>query len=156
MGLYNRLVVSIFLSFLAVFIIPFIVGHLSLVNNFSEKQRVILYLFFIVSIYPNIFLLSTDIFRDVFMLFVFLIGLYVFKSVSGESELEFKIFMFIVGLIFIYMLYNFRPYLGFSYGVALIFGCFYSFKKISFRLKHNFIIVFPSNSICPWIFRSNY
>ena len=141
-GLYDRLGVSIFLSLLAVFVIPFMIGNLALVQNSIEKQRVFLYLFFIISIYPNIFLLSTDIFRDIFMLFVFLIDLYVFKSVSGESELEFKIFMFILGLIFIYILYNFRPYLGFSYGVALIFGCFYSFKKYPLFLSIILLLFF--------------
>ena len=50
-GLYDRLGVSIFLSFLAVFIIPFMICNFALVQNSIEKQREFLYLFFI--IYQN-------------------------------------------------------------------------------------------------------
>ncbi len=142
LGLYNRLGMSICLSLLAVFVIPFIVGNLALVNNYLQKQKVLLYLFFIVSIYPNIFLLSTDVFKDVFMLFMFLLGLYVFKSLSVVSSISLKIFLFILGLIFIYILYNFRPYLGFSYGVALMLGYFYSFKKYPLILSIVFLLLF--------------
>lgn len=50
-GLYDRLGVSIFLSLLAVFVIPFMIGNLALVQNSIVKQREFLYLFFI--IYQN-------------------------------------------------------------------------------------------------------
>lgn len=142
LGIYNRLGVSVFLSFLAVFIIPFIVSHLALVNSSLEKQRVFLYLFIIISMYPNIFLLSTDIFRDVFMLFIFLFGLYIFKGVSTSSNIIIKVFLFILGLFFIYILYKFRPYLGFSFGIALVIGYFYSFKKYSLLLSVSLLLIF--------------
>ncbi len=130
---YYREYVSFFLSFLAIFLIPFMIGKLSLIKTFSNKQYILLFLFLIITIYPNIFFQSLDIYRDVFMLFIFLIGLFVVKNFSRKKILI-KILYFFIALCIAYLLFLFRPYLGFGFLVAILFAPLYSFKKYSLFL----------------------
>lgn len=131
---YNREYISVFLSFLAIFIIPFMIGKLSLIKTFSNKQYIILFLFLIITIYPNIFFQSLDIYRDVFMLFIFLVGLFVVKDFL-RRDILIKVLYFFIALSIAYLLFLFRPYLGFGFFVALLLTPFYSFKKYSLLLS---------------------
>lgn len=140
-GLYDREYVSFFLSFLAIFLIPFMISKLALVKKFSNKQYIVLFLFLIITIYPNIFFQSLDIYRDVFMLFIFLIGLFVVKNFSRKKILI-KILYFFIALCIAYLLFLFRPYLGFGFLVAILFAPLYSFKKYSLFLSIFFLLFF--------------
>jgi hypothetical protein len=132
-GLYDREYISLFLSFLAIFIIPFMIGKLALIKNFSNKQYIVLFLFLIITIYPNIFFQSLDIYRDIFMMFIFLVGLFIIKDFFRKNVLV-KIFYFVIALCIAYILFLFRPYLGFGFLVAILLTPFYSFKKYSLFL----------------------
>lgn len=138
---YNREYISIFLSFLAIFIIPFMIGKLSLIKTFSHKQYIVLFLFLIITIYPNIFFQSLDIYRDVFMLFIFLVGLFVVKKFSRKNILI-KVLYFFIALCIAYLLFLFRPYLGFGFLVAILLTPFYSFKKYSLLLSIFLLLFF--------------
>ncbi len=131
---YNREYVSFFLSFLAIFLIPFMIGKLALVKKFSNKQYIVLFLFLIITIYPNIFFQSLDIYREVFMIFIFLIGLFVIKHFLGKNILI-KVLYFFIALCVAYLLFLLRPYLGFGFFVAILLTPFYSFKKYSLLLS---------------------
>lgn len=133
-GLYDRFYVSLFLSFLALFIIPFMVGKLSIQKDFSNKQYIVLFLFLIISIYPNIFFQSLDIYRDVFMIFIFLLGLFVIKYMQNSKKIPKKIIYFILALAISYVLYLLRPYLGFAFFVAVLLTPLYNFRKYPFLL----------------------
>lgn len=138
-GLYNRDYVIYFLGVLAFFIIPYLVGNLSVAKDFKYRQRTFLFVFSLISLYPSIYFLSLDIYRDVFMIFVFLIGLYVFKKLSNEKAFFVKFIYFILGILIAAFLFKLRPYLGVGYFVALIFSGFYSFKKLPL-----YIIIFSA------------
>lgn len=133
-GFYNREYVSLFLSFLAIFLIPLMIAKLALVNSFSKKQYVVLFLFLIITIYPNIFFISLDIYREVFMIFVFLIGLFVIKDFLRRN-LFVKVFYFFITLFIAYLLFLLRPYMGLGFLVAILLMPFYSFKKYSLFLS---------------------
>lgn len=138
---YNREYVSFFLSFLAIFLIPFMIGKLALVKQFSNKQYIVLFLFLIITIYPNIFFQSLDIYRDIFMMFIFLVGLFIIKDFLKKNVLV-KIFYFVIALCIAYILFLFRPYLGFGFFVAILLTPFYSFKKYSLLLSIFLLLFF--------------
>lgn len=140
-GLYDRSYITFFLVFLAFFLIPLMIGKLAIVNNFPKKQYVILFLFIIITIYPNVLFLSSDIYRDVFMIFVFLIGLFIIKDFLKRS-ISMKVFYFFIFLFIGYFLFLLRPYLGVAYLVALLIVPFYSLKKHSFFVSILFLLVF--------------
>jgi len=138
---YNREYVSIVLSFLAIFIIPFMIGKLALIKFFSKKQYIVLFLFLIITVYPNIFFQSLDIYRDVFMIFIFLIGLFVIKDFLRRNILM-KVLYFFIALCVAYLLFLFRPYLGFGFLVAIFLTPFYSFKKYPLLLSVFLLLFF--------------
>ena len=133
--LYDRVYLSLFLSILAIFFIPYLVGKIAVVNNFEHKQKIILFLFFITSIIPTIFYFSLDIFRDIFMISIFLVGLFIIKTMNvSKNILKKTIYLFFL-LFIAYLLFLFRPYLGFSFLIALLIYKFYSFKKYQLFLS---------------------
>lgn len=133
--LYDRFYLSLCLSFLATFFIPYLVGKIAVVNNFEHKQKIILCLFFITSIIPTIFYFSLDIFRDIFMISIFLVGLFIIKTMNvSKNILKKTIYLFFL-LFIVYLLFLFRPYLGFSFLIALLIYKFYSFKKYQLFLS---------------------
>lgn len=133
--LYDRVYLSLFLSILAIFFIPYLVGKIAVVNNFEHKQKIILCLFFITSIIPTIFYFSLDIFRDIFMISIFLVGLFIIKTMNvSKNILKKTIYLFFL-LFIAYLLFLFRPYLGFSFLIALLIYKFYSFKKYQLFLS---------------------
>ncbi len=133
--LYDRFYLSLCLSFLATFFIPYLVGKIAVVNNFEHKQKIILYLFLITSIIPTIFYFSFDIFRDVFMISIFLVGLFIIKTMNVSKNILKKVIYLLFLLFVAYLLFLFRPYLGFSFLIALLIYKFYSFKKYQLFLS---------------------
>ena len=95
-GLYSRVGVSIFLMVLGVLVIPILCGRLALVKGYPYKTKIYLGIAIAVSMYPTLFYSTLDIYRDVFMLFVFLSGLLFVKwSIHSESPLK-KLFYMVV------------------------------------------------------------
>lgn len=54
-GLYSRVAISYFLVFLSFLIIPYVVSKLAFVKGSPIKNNIFLFLFLIISIYPNLF-----------------------------------------------------------------------------------------------------
>ncbi len=131
-GLYSREVISYVLAFLSMLVIPYMVARLAKVKGSPVKNNVFLLVFLTISIYPNLFYLSLDIYRDVFMVLVFLLGLFVFRELTFSNNTYIKVLLFLTGLAFVFILYKFRPYLGFGYLVALLLSWTYSFKRFPF------------------------
>lgn len=134
-GFYSRDIISYFLVFLSVLIIPYTVSKLAVVKGCPVKNNVFVFLFFIVSVYPNLFYLSLDIYRDVFMIFIFTIGLIVFKKISEYKLSIGKVVWFVTALAISFILYKFRPYLGFGYFSALVLSWAYSFRRYPFYIS---------------------
>lgn len=128
-GLYSRGGMSFFLMFLGIVAIPFLVSRLSIEKESILKRRVFWLTAVIIAAYPTIFFFTLDIYRDVFMVFVFLVGVAIFKKISDSATTLSILFLFLAGLTISYILYLFRPYLGFGYLIALMGAKFYSFRK---------------------------
>lgn len=130
-GLYSRTNVSIFLMLLGVLIIPILCGRLALVKEYNYRTKIVMGVAIAISMYPTLFYYTLDIYRDVFMLFVYLSGLLFVKwSIYTRSSLK-KAFFVLMVLAHGYLLYLFRAYLGFSFLIAF-FGFFlFRVRKIS-------------------------
>jgi len=119
LGFYSRDGISYLLLFLNLFIIPSLVAKLSGLK-FKNNQKYYLYSFLLCLIYPTIFFYTFDIYRDVFMVFTFLVGcLIVKKSLNSLSFISFSFFYIFAILIGLFLL-ALRPYLGYAFLLALI------------------------------------
>lgn len=131
-GLYSRISTSFVIMLLSVFVIPLLCGRLSALSSGCLKNRIYLLVPVIVSLYPTLYYYGLDIYRDVFMVFLFLIGLLLVRSVIASRKAMNKLVL--VGLVFVlgYVMYLFRGYLGFAFIVAFLGFWFLKFKNYSF------------------------
>ena len=123
--------VSYFLAFLGVLIIPLLIAYLAVVRGAASHTNIFWSVALVIAVYPTLFFYTFDIYRDVFMVFVFLLGLLAIRGFIFSSSLVRRVgFLFLV-LGFGYFLYLLRPYLGFGFLIALLgFGIF-SFRTVS-------------------------
>lgn len=115
-SLYSREGVSYFLLLLNQIFIP--VLFIKIVGlNYYKQQKIYLYAIFICLYYPTLFFYTLDIYRDVFMMFIFLLScLFVKKFMVNKNKLPY----FILSICFGTFLYKLRPYLGFAFLISLI------------------------------------
>lgn len=119
LGFYSRDGISYLFLFINLFIIPFLVAKLSGLN-FKKDQKYYLYSVLVCLIYPTIFFYTLDIYRDVFMVFSFLVGcLIVKKSLNSDNFIVFSFFYILSILIGLFLL-ALRPYLGYAFLLALV------------------------------------
>lgn len=140
-GLYSREGVRTFLEILDIIVIPFLVAKLTLVRGSSIRNRVFWLAVVVISAYPTLTYFATDMYRDVFMVFLWLIGVVVLKALAEKPPALRAFSLFLVGLIIAGILFKFRDYLGFSYLVSLLFSRFYNFKKWPFFLSILILVV---------------
>lgn len=119
-GLYSREGVSFALFLIGSIAIPWLVGRL--VAGGIPKGRAVVQgawlAAILVSLYPTLFLFTLDIYRDVFMAFLFLVAVLAFQKASYSFSRIRKLIWFIVYLSVAVVLFFLRPYLGFSIVVA--------------------------------------
>ena len=116
--LYSRETTSYFLFFLSIIVIPIIVtklAKLSLRNN----QKYYLYIFLFCSIYATLFFFSFDIYRDVFMVFSFLVGCLIVKNCLESSNYIIFLILFMLSILIGFFLLGLRPYLGYAFLISL-------------------------------------
>lgn len=128
-GLYSRDGVSVFLFLVASLVLPFLVANLSYRRGVAYRSTLYWGVALFISLYPTLIFYSMDVYRDVFMLFVFVSGLYVFRGLSEKRSLLGKGRLLILAGGFGWVLYLFRPYLGFGFLMALLGGGFFSFGR---------------------------
>jgi len=128
-GVYSRIGVSVFLMVLGFIFIPLIAARLSTVKNSPVKVKVFWFVAVIVSVYPTLFYYTTDIYRDVLMVCVFLLGVWAVKLYIEAKGTPHKLFLFLFCIAISLVLYGLRGYLGFGFIIAFLFSRFYSFKK---------------------------
>lgn len=134
-GLYNRYYVSLFLLFLNLIIIPALFINLSNLR-FKKNQRNYLIALFIITIYPTLYYYTFDVFRDVFMVAIYLLACIFVKKFFTESNVLKKSMLFVLIMFMIFFLYELRAYLGIAFGLS-----FFIFK-IRFTKKRIFSLVF--------------
>ena len=133
LGLYYRELVSFIFLILNLFFIPYLTCKISGLN-FKTSQKYFFYCILLCMIYPTIYFFSFDIYRDVFMVFSYLIGcLSVKKSLTSAGFISFS-FFYILAILIGVLLLTLRPYLGYAFLLALLLW------KIKFTKKR--IIVF--------------
>lgn len=119
LGFYSRDGISYLFLFLNLFIIPIFVARLSGLD-FKKNQKYYFYVFLVCLVYPTLFFYTFDIYRDVFMVFSFLVGcLIVKKSLNSNNFIVFSFFYILAILIGLFLL-DLRPYLGYAFLLALV------------------------------------
>lgn len=140
LGLYSREGIPYIFLFLNLCTIPILVTRLS--GLFFEKnQKYYLYAFLLCLIYPTLFLYTFDVYRDVFMVFSFLVGcLIVKKSLNGKGFISFSYF-YILAILMGLFLMALRPYLGYAFLLALAFWKIKLTKKRIYFFSFLYLIV---------------
>lgn len=124
-GMYSREGVSYFLAFLGILVIPLLVAHLSVVRGAVSQVRTFWFVALGIAVYPTLFFYTFDIYRDVLMVFIFLLGLLAISGFIFGSSLIRKVCSLFLIFGFGYFLYFLRPYLGFGFLIAFLgFGIF--------------------------------
>ena len=117
-GLYSRHIISYLLFFSSLFFIPILVAKLTDLN-FNKDQKYYLYILLLCLTYPAIYFYVFDVYRDVFMVIVFLLScLIVKKLVKSKSILPFMFLLFL-SIIFGFFLLLLRPYLGYAFLLSI-------------------------------------
>ncbi len=140
LGLYSREGIPYIFLFLNLCTIPILVTRLS--GLFFEKnQKYYLYAFLLCLIYPTLFLYTFDVYRDVFMVFSFLVGcLIVKKSLNSKGFISF-LFFYIFAILMGFFLMALRPYLGYAFLLALAFWKIKLTKKRIYFFSFLYLIV---------------
>ncbi|WP_350560619.1 hypothetical protein [Psychrobacter sp. CAL346-MNA-CIBAN-0220] len=155
-GLYSRVGISYILLSFSLFVIPLLVNKLAGLD-FKKNQKYYLYSFLLCSIYPTIYFYIMDVYRDVFMLFSFLIGcLVVKKSLDSSSFLQFS-FLFVLSVLIGWFLIGLRPYLGYAFLLSLLLWKIkFTKKRIIFLGILYFIALFTANYVGAFEFLTEY
>ncbi|SEO84358.1 hypothetical protein [Acinetobacter sp. yr461] len=119
-GFYSRSIISYVIFGIHLFLLPFLTTVVANLK-FNKNQKEYFYCILLMLIYPTLFFYSMDIYRDTVMLLIFLLGCLTVRKYINTNEVIIKIFFFILSIVFLFLLYGFRPYLGFGFLMALIF-----------------------------------
>lgn len=147
LGLYSREYVSYFLLFLNLFIVPILVTNLS---NLSSKnnQKYYFYSFLLCLIYPTLFFYTFDVYRDVFMVFSFLVGCIVVKKSLNNSNFLYFSLLYVLAIAIGFFLLKLRPYLGYAFLLSLVLWKIkFTKKRIIFLSIVYFLTLFVANYI---------
>lgn len=117
-NLYSRDFISYMLFFLSLSVIPIVVARLAGIG-LRGNQKYYFYIFLICLLYPTLYFFTFDIYRDVFMVLVFLIGCLAVKGFLNANNILKFIFLFLVSILIGLFLAALRPYLGVAFIGAL-------------------------------------
>lgn len=144
-GLYSRNIISYLLFFISLFLIPILINRLADIR-FIENQKNYLYIYILCLIYPTIFFYTFDVYRDVFMVFSFLLGCLVVKRCLCSSSYINFLLLFVFSLIVGLFLLGLRPYLGYAFLLALfIWKIKFTKKRFIFLSVLYFSVLFFIN-----------
>ena len=147
LGFYSRENISYFLLSLNLFFIPALTARISGLS-FKYNQKYYLYILLLCLIYPTLYFYTFDIYRDVFMVFSFLVGcLVVKKSLKSSHFLSFS-FFYIIAILIGFFLLNLRPYLGYAFIMALfLWKVKFTKNRIFIFMVLYFLILFSANYV---------
>lgn len=144
-NLYSRELVSYVFLFFNLFAIPFIIVRLSGLR-FNKNQKYYLYVFLLLFIYPTLFFYTFDVYRDVFMVFSFLIGCLVVKRCLHSTGFLPFIFYFSISIVIGMVLLGLRPYLGYAFLLSLLLWKIrFTKKRLVFLGVLYFLALFVAN-----------
>lgn len=134
--LYSREFISYMLQFIGVLLIPLLAAKISLTNKRSGNVNASLLLALLLSFYPTLFYYTLDIWRDVFMVFCFLFGVFLVKEYIRKQGVFSIVLIWIMIILLGIFMYGLRPYLGFSFAAAFI-----GFGLIKMNSKYFFFLI---------------
>lgn len=140
LGFYSRGGISFVLFLISSIVLPYLIAILCLDNEFSKK-RIFWISMFVVGVYPVLLFYSLDIYRDVFMIFIFVLAIYPLKKIN-ENNKSLKWLM--CALSFSIFLYFLRGYLGFAYFISVLFSVlnFKYFRDVFSKWNFLFLVFF--------------
>lgn len=136
-GVYNRVGVTMLLCLLSFFAVPYLTARISSFSSSSEtSKRVFWCSFLVVALYPTLFFYSLDVYRDVFMVFCFLLAVWSIKEYFECEKIISWRSCVLVSFFFMmsFFLFLLRDYLGFSLFAAFFACLFFSFSRHSLVL----------------------
>ncbi|WP_341667892.1 hypothetical protein [Alcaligenes sp. SDU_A2] len=113
-GLYSREGVSFTLKIMGIILIPLGAAWVAKENYSPISNKCVILAFLIYSIYPTIFYYTNDIYRDVFMIFIFILALVAVRNSIWQNDITLQLFWLFIFFILSIVLFGLRPYLGFS------------------------------------------
>lgn len=146
-GLYSRNLISYLLLFLSLFLIPILTAKLSNLK-FNQHQKYYLYIILLCVIYPTIYIFTFDVFRDVFMVFVFLISCLIVKKCLYSNNILSFLFFFSLSIGAALFLIALRPYLGYAFLLSLfLWKISFTKKRLIFLGFLYFLVIFIANYV---------
>tara|TARA_R100000935_G_C2838819_1_gene169799 strand:- start:3893 stop:4978 length:1086 start_codon:yes stop_codon:yes gene_type:complete len=144
-GLYSRHSIAFIIFLLHLVAIPIIVSKLSGLS-LKNDQKYYFYIILLCSVYPTLFFYAFDIYRDVFMVFSFLIGcLIVKKCLKSTNFLPFILYLSISILVGMFLL-GLRPYLGYAFLLSIfLWKIKFTKKRLIFFGSLYFLALFVAN-----------
>lgn len=127
-GLYDRKIISNILFFISVVVIPSFGFFVCKKGRHYNNQKIAFFVFLLLSMYPTLFFYNYDVYRDIIMVFIWMLGLFFVKKTFESKYLN--ILYFLLFAIISYLLFLFRPYLGFAFFISYPFSfLFIKIKK---------------------------
>lgn len=146
-GFYSRDGVSYFLFLLNLIFIPILFAKLSNLS-FKKTQKLFLYAYLVAIIYPTLYFYTFDIYRDVFMVFAFLVACLFVKMYLESRNFLLKSIFFALSILLGYFLFQLREYLGFAFLSALfLYWMNLTKKQITLMFSSYLILLFIMNYI---------
>lgn len=146
-GLYSRAIISHLLFLLSIVFIPIMTAKLSELN-LKKDQKYYFYILFLCLLYPTLFFYSMDVYRDVFMVFSFLLGCIVVKKSLNSNNFLFFIFYLVLAIVIGLFLLGLRPYLGYAFLLSLLLWKIkFTKKRIIFLCVLYALVLFVANYI---------
>lgn len=142
LGVYSRNSMSFVFFVINIVVLPFLAAKITLVDRSPFRARSFWFVVVVVSIYPTLFFFSLDIYREILMVFIFLLNLLVVNKLTYTNKLYHKLILFTTAVAASVILYFFRPYLGFALLVALSFFKLFHFSSRAFVLYGSIYILF--------------
>jgi hypothetical protein len=116
-GWYSRDGVKVLLMMLGFVVIPVMVAELSVGDRMSEPKTYC-FIALLVSGYPTLCYYALDIYRDVFLCFLFLMSVFMVKRFFLSSDARARLMLMILIACMSYVMFLFRPYLGAAFAMA--------------------------------------
>ncbi len=133
-GLYNREYFKYLIFFISSIFIPILFSYNTLKMIHFQNNSLFWNISLLISVYPTLFIFSLDIYRDIPMVFIFLIAI-TFMNLSIKSNKYFNkiLFLFIFIIISIH-LYDWRHYLAASMLISAFIYPIIKMNLFSFRM----------------------
>ncbi|WP_320158226.1 LTA synthase family protein [Psychrobacter namhaensis] len=114
--------------------------------SLKRNQKLYFYIILLCLVYPTLYFFTFDIYRDVFMVFSFLIGCLTVKKCLHSSNFLFFIFYLSVSIVIGIFLLGLRPYLGYAFLLSLfLWGIKFTKKRLVFFGFLYFLALFIIN-----------